>query len=137
MNAEQWEIIIRQECQNIGTYREPFEPVIKTLAGIMEIRDRAKEAYQESGAEPCVIRVSDRGSKNLTKNPLLALQMELDTQALQYWRDLGLTPAGYRKITNRSITDGGRARNTLELMIEALEREMEEEPSDGQEMAQD
>jgi hypothetical protein len=35
----------------------------------------------------------------MTKNPLLVLWDDLNKSALAYWRDLGLTPSGLKKIS--------------------------------------
>ena len=34
------------------------------------------------------------------KNPALVIINECNQQALAYWRDLGLTPAGFKKLGN-------------------------------------
>ena len=50
-----------------------------------------------------VEHTNKNGSTNMVKNPLLAL---LDTQnatALAYWRDLGLTPAGLKKLNENAL----------------------------------
>ena len=39
------------------------------------------------------------GATNVIKNPLLVLWMDLNQSALALWRDLGLTPKGYKDIT--------------------------------------
>ena len=44
------------------------------------------------------------GSTNLVRNPLLTIINELDRDSLQYWRDLGLTPAGFKKVNEKSTT---------------------------------
>ena len=46
-----------------------------------------------------IVKVNTRsGEPKRAKNPALTLYMDLNTQALSYWRDLGLTPAGLKKI---------------------------------------
>ena len=35
----------------------------------------------------------------MTKNPLLVLWDDLNKTALAYWRELGLTPSSYKKMT--------------------------------------
>ena len=47
---------------------------------------------------------------NLTKNPLLVAMMELNAQALSYWRDLGLTPSGYKKLNADVVKDPGEGK---------------------------
>ena len=46
-----------------------------------------------------LFRSNKAGATNLTKNPLLVLWDELNKTALAYWRELGLTPSSYKKIT--------------------------------------
>ena len=41
--------------------------------------------------------------------------MDLDTQALAYWRDLGLTPAGLKKINEAAMKEKKRS-----ALVEAL-----------------
>lgn len=35
----------------------------------------------------------------MTKNPLLVLWDDLNKSALAYWRELGMTPSSYKKMT--------------------------------------
>ena len=39
----------------------------------------------------------------MAKNPLLVSWGDMNTSALSYWRDLGLTPAGLKKIDESAI----------------------------------
>lgn len=39
----------------------------------------------------------------MAKNPLLVMWDDLNKSALAYWRDLGLTPAGLKKIDEMSL----------------------------------
>lgn len=103
MRKRSWKAKIRTACKDAGTYRPYFESVIDTLAGIMEQRDKAEEYYQASGAEPVVMQTNKAGAKNLVKNPILVMVTDFNTQALSYWRDLGLTPAGLKKINDESM----------------------------------
>lgn len=50
-----------------------------------------------------VTYINKAGAENMTKNPLLALWDDLNKSALAYWRDLGLTPAGLRKIDEQAM----------------------------------
>ena len=45
--------------------------------------------------------------------------MDLNSQALTYWRDLGLTPAGLKKITDENMKE--QKGNTLESILSKLE----------------
>lgn len=104
MVKEQWKEIIKRATEGAGTYQEYFEPVIDTLADILEKRDDAEAQYQDSGGDPVVVHVNKAKQKNLVKNPALVILMELNTQALAYWRDLGLTPSGLKKLNADALT---------------------------------
>lgn len=103
MKASAWVRKIKEQCQLVGTYKPAFDPIIKTLAEILEQRDNAYADFLESGGEFCIVKISDRGATNIGKNPRLQVWGDLNTQALSYWRDLGLTPAGLRKIDEQSM----------------------------------
>ena len=103
MDAKKWEKKIKSHCELAETMRPEFVPVIHSLAVILEERDRAYEQYVAEGAQPVIIRTSDRGAENPAKNPLLVTWMDLNTQALTYWRDLGLTPAGLKRINENGL----------------------------------
>lgn len=105
LKANEWEKEITQACKTVGTYQTAFIRPIKTLAGILAERDTVYKQYIESGAEPVLEHTNSHGSTNFAKNPLLMLWQDLNTQALHYWRDLGLTPAGLKKINDKAMKD--------------------------------
>lgn len=98
MRASAWKNRIIDQMKTVGTYRESFLPAVRTLADILERRDTAYQEFVESGEGACITKISDRGAENLAKNPRLQIWADLNTLALSYWRDLGLTPAGLKKI---------------------------------------
>ena len=99
MNRENWRRIITESCEKVGTNEPQYEPVMDTLAGILEKRDLTEAEFEASGGECMIVKINTRsGEPNQAKNPALSLYMDLNTQALSYWRDLGLTPAGPKKI---------------------------------------
>lgn len=103
MDRKTWTRKIRSACKKAGTYQVQFNSVIDTLATIMEERDKALEFYTASGSSPVVRHTNKAGATNLVKNPALNMVLELNTQALAYWRDLGLTPAGLRRISEDAM----------------------------------
>lgn len=105
MNKASWRKKIRAACEGAGTYRPFFDPVIDSLAEILEKRDDALKHYEESGGEPVVIHTNKGGNANMAKNPCLVLWNELNSAALHYWRDLGLTPSGLKKINESALTE--------------------------------
>ena len=105
MTKEEWKKRIIDSCEEAGTYKPFFEPVIDTLAGIMENRDKAHEQFVASGANPTIIHTNKAKEKNVVKNPILTLELDLDAQALAYWRDLGLTPSGLRRLKTEAMEE--------------------------------
>lgn len=69
----------------------------------MEKRDTANDVFMNSGGNPVISHTNKGGNTNIVKNPALVMVMELNTQALSYWRDLGLTPSGLRKLNAEVI----------------------------------
>lgn len=98
MEKKKWKEKIVDACKEAGTYQSYFDSVIDTLAQIMEIRDITHEKWVEEGSEPTIIHVNKAGEANSTKNPLLTLENDLNTQALAHWKELGLSPGGLRKL---------------------------------------
>lgn len=103
MTQKRWKAKIKKACIEAGTYKPFFDNVIDTLADILEKRDRANEQFLTSGNNPVISHTNKAGAKNLVKNPLLQTVTELNTSALAYWRDLGLTPAGLKKIDDSAL----------------------------------
>lgn len=91
-----WKNRIESACKNAGTYEPHFDDVIETLAGILENRDRAQEQFEAMKCQPIVQHTNKGGNTNLVKNPALVVINEMNAQALQFWRELGLTPKGFQ-----------------------------------------
>lgn len=108
MNREQWEECITEATKDAGTYRPCFDEAISTLAGILENRDIAEEEYKRLGSKPVIKYTNKGGSTNPTKNPLLVVVDDLNKTALSYWRELGLTPAGLKKLKEDALKDTGK-----------------------------
>ena len=124
MTSEDWIERITGELKALNTYKPAYDTVIGSLADILAERDNVYQMYQRSGGQPIVKRTSDRGAVNLAKNPALVMWNELNTQALSYWRELGMTPSGYKKL-NATVIESPTRSPILDL-IGILEREAEE-----------
>lgn len=98
-----WKKKIESACREAGTYKPCFDSVILALAEILEKRDDAAQAYKDSGSVPIIEYTNKAGATNMNKNPALMLWNDLNTSALAYWRDLGLTPAGLRRINEDAV----------------------------------
>lgn len=102
MKSASWKKKIKAACQDAGTYQPYFDAVIDTLASILEKRDDVEDEYNKTGAKPVITYVNKGGQSNPTKNPLLVMWADFNKDALAYWRDLGLTPSGYKKINEKA-----------------------------------
>lgn len=103
MTKRAWKFKIKKACEDAGTYRPYFDSVITTLADILEKRDKAQEQFEKSGGNAIIKHTNKSGATNLEQNPALRLINDLNRDALQYWRDLGLTPAGLKKINESAM----------------------------------
>ena len=99
MTKAQWIQRITEACRQVGTYKEPFDDVIETLADILSRRDAARVLFKKSGKSMFVDRTTKSGQTDVVLSPVMRLIDDLDRDALAYWRDLGLTPAGLRKLS--------------------------------------
>lgn len=121
MKKSDWKRQIVAKCKSIGTYKQEYLPVINTLADILEERDNVRAQYRAEGSHPLVDRISDRGAVNKSKNPLLTTWEDLNKDALAYWRDLGLTPAGFKKLSSENVKDKASATIGIEKLLSGLE----------------
>ena len=103
MTAKKWENRIKEATIAAGTYRSFFDPVISTLAGILERRDLAEKLFAQEGGVVIVEHTNKGGATNKEQNPVLRLINDLNRDALAYWRDLGLTPAGLKRINEKAM----------------------------------
>lgn len=103
MTQRAWKSKIKKACEEAGTYRPYFDHVIATLADILSKRDKAQEQFEKSGGNAIIKHTNKSGATNLEQNPALRMINDLNRDALQYWRDLGLTPAGLKKINDKAM----------------------------------
>lgn len=119
MTRTEWKDKITAACEDAGTYRPFFDSAIDTLSGILERRDDAEEKYIASGGNPVITHTNKAKETNIVKNPILLMLNDLNAQALAYWRDLGLTPAGYKKL-NADVVENKKQANFDRFMEQIL-----------------
>ena len=103
MKRQGWKKRIKDAAEAAGTYQPCFDSVIDTLSVILERRDEAEAYYKKSGGVPIVEHTNKGGNTNIVQNPALRLINDLNRDALAYWRDLGLTPAGLKRIDETAV----------------------------------
>ena len=99
MSKTKWKNLITKQLTALGLQNDAYESTVESLAAILEQRDKTFEELQKSGGKSVIEYTNKGGSTNMTKNPLLVLWDDLNKTALAYWRELGLTPSSYKKLT--------------------------------------
>lgn len=114
-----WKSRIKKAMVQVGTWNASFDDAVDTLADILERRDVALQEFLDEGGKATFEHISDRGAVNIKKNPRLQVWQDLNAQALAYWRDLGLTPAGLKKL-NEEALKAEKAGSALEEALKGL-----------------
>lgn len=117
MTRDEWKPRIEQAAKEAGTYQPFFDDMIDTLAGILETRDKTEEQFKQSGGNAVMQHTNKGGATNVVKNPLLVMVNDLNATALTYWRDLGLTPKGYRQLSGKDVEKKG---DSFEQMLSSI-----------------
>ena len=99
MSKTKWKNLIKKQLTALGLQNDAYESTVESLAAILEQRDKTYDEFQQSGGKSVIEYTNKGGSTNMTKNPLLVLWDDLNKTALAYWRELGLTPSSYKKLT--------------------------------------
>lgn len=120
MDVDGWIKTIKRQTKAVGTYQTNFNSVIDGLAKILAERDAVYDRYVNEGSEALIQKVSDRGAVNDVINPLLTVWKDLNTSALSYWRDLGLTPAGLKKINEAALQKKKEKGSALEEALKSM-----------------
>lgn len=120
MTKKKWKEKIQDACVEAGTYQPYFETAIDTLAGIMELRDKAQREFRKSGSLITVEHTNKGGNTNIVKNPALLIIDDLNRTALAYWRDLGLTPAGLKRLNASAMTGSGQRTVSLGAVLKDI-----------------
>lgn len=105
MTKAEWAKRIKKACKEAGTYKPFFNSIIDTLAGIMEMRDDACEKFEATGGNTVIAYTNKGGATNIVKNPALVVVLDCNAQALAYWRDLGLTPSGLKRLNENGLKE--------------------------------
>ena len=117
INKATWKKRIKAACEKNGTYQPSFDYTIETLADILVKRDAAERKFEDTGAKLVVAHTNKGGATNAVQNPLLRIINDLNRDALAYWRDLGLTPAGLKRINDKAAKHTGA---TVESILEGF-----------------
>lgn len=121
MTEKTYKTRIKEACQGVGTYKPEFDFVIGDLSRILEQRDKVWEQFNEKEKGQLTTTHTDKNGKtNKVKNPTFALWLELNTQALERWKELGLTPSALRKLNAAAMEN--KKESALMSLFKEVER---------------
>lgn len=89
---------IKAGCEGLGVYREEFDPAIWALAKVEEERDSAWEEFEAEGSVRIITTVNKAGAEYRQQNPSYTVWLNLVAESRSQRRELGLTPAGLKKL---------------------------------------
>ena len=118
MTKRKYKTVILSQLSELNIKKDGFDSTIDALAGILEQRDKTFKEFQESGGASVIEYTNKGGSTNMVKNPLLAVWDDLNKTALAYWRELGLTPAAYKKISGEGASRDGEPKGLAKALAE-------------------
>lgn len=121
MKAAQWRPKIKKQCEEMKTFQPSFNSAIDTLSKVLEQRDAALEQFKKEGSVLIIEKTSDRGAVNPSINPLVHLIDKLNVTALAYWKELGLTPASFKKMSGSTAPAEENKKSGLAAALASIE----------------
>ena len=109
---------IVRKMKSVGTYNLSFKHSIDVLSRTLYDYEIAVKNFESSGSHIIVKHTNKNGSTNIVKNPLYLAIEKLRDDVLSYSRELGLTPAGLKRINQ----DGNKTekKSNLETILNQL-----------------
>ena len=92
---------ITESMKSLDIYDKQFDKSIEILNDILNDLDFARKDFKADDRQYVVEYVNKNGSTNLVKNPQYQVIADLSDRALRYLNELGLTPAGLKKIKDK------------------------------------
>jgi len=109
---------IKRKMRAVGTYNISFNYTIEVLAKVLVDYQTTIETFEKTGGHIVIKHTNKNGSTNLVKNPLYLALEKLRDDIISYSRELGLTPAGLKRINQ----DGNKPekKSNLETILNQL-----------------
>jgi len=89
---------IVRKMKSIGTYNASFMYTINVLAKVLADYEATTERFERTGGHMVIKHTNKSGATNIVKNPLYQAIEKLRDDIITYSRELGLTPAGLKRI---------------------------------------
>ena len=100
---EDYKKSIIENMKSVGTYKDEFMDIINSLAKIYYDYNDACNKFRQSGSNFMIKHTNKSGATNIVKNPYYLVIEGLRQNILSYSRELGLTPAGLKKINDKEL----------------------------------
>lgn len=89
---------IIRKMKDVGTYSTSFVYTIDVLAKVLADYEETTERFSRTGGHMVIKHTNKSGATNIVKNPLYQAIEKLRDDIITYSRELGLTPAGLKRI---------------------------------------
>ena len=89
---------IIKKMKEVGTYNVSFIYTINVLAKVLMDYEITTQQFTKTGGSIVIKHTNKNGSTNIVKNPLYLALEKLRDDTIAYSRELGLTPAGLKRI---------------------------------------
>lgn len=97
-SQEKYKKDIVKKMKEVGTYNVSFIYTINVLAKVLMDYEITTEQFANTGGHIVIKHTNKNGSTNIVKNPLYLALEKLRDDIITYSRELGLTPAGLKRI---------------------------------------
>lgn len=89
---------IVRKMKKVGTYNASFEMTIEAFAKLIFDYKNTLKIFEKTGGNVVISHTNKSGATNIVKNPLYLAIEKMRTDLILYARELGLTPAGLKKL---------------------------------------
>ena len=100
---------IRGSLESLGVYRVEFDPAVWALAKIEEEVDAAWAEYEAEGCIRIITTINKAGAEYRQQNPSYTAWLNLVAECRSQRRELGLTPAGLKKLREDAMKQPKRS----------------------------
>lgn len=101
---------IVEDMKRVNTYNPSFDTVVDVLAQTLHEYKETTKKFAESGGHIIIKHTNKNGSTNIVKNPLYLALEKLRDDVIAYSRELGLTPAGLKRLNDELDSRGGTSK---------------------------
>lgn len=109
---------INRMMKQVGTYNKSFEITINTFAKLLYDYQETLAMFEKTGGNVVISHTNKNGSTNIVKNPLYQSIEKMRADIITYARELGLTPAGLKKLNQELQEEKG---SPLDSILEKLQ----------------